>query len=97
MTKAVVLGITPKAIPAWVALCSALDRLAGDGRAPVCEQRPDQWLDHRPAVRREAAAACTWCPAAPACRAFARANRERSGVWGGHDFTPNPATKGRAA
>ena len=79
----------------WIALCTALERMADKGRRPICEQRPDMWQDARPDARMDAAEACGFCPAMASCRAFAQANDERFGVWGGHDFTP--LARGRAA
>lgn len=81
-------GIHPDAVNAWLALADALDRLTDDGRRPVCESRPDQWSgDATPSARADAAEACTYCPVMAACRAFAEANHEPQGVFGGRDFT----------
>lgn len=92
MTKlANVLGIPTDAMPAWLALCAALDRLADDGRAPVCQQRPDQWSDDaRPHARRDAAEGCTFCPALHPCAAFAEAAAEKHHIWGGIDRATRP-------
>ncbi len=82
-------GIRPKAVNAWLALTDALDRLTDEGRSSVCATRPDQWTsDASPAARKDAIEACTYCPVMAACRAFAEANREPQGVFGGRDFTP---------
>lgn len=87
-------GIHPDAVPAWLSLAIALDRMADAGRLPVCKQRPDQWSSDVPEhARKDAAEACHYCPAKSACHAFALANREKSGVWGGHDFTPITTTR----
>ena len=81
-------GIRPEAGNAWQALTDALNRHADDGRQPVCVSRPDQWSSNaRPAQRRDAIEACTYCPVMAACRAFAIANAEKQHVWGGRDFT----------
>src|SRR5436190_1382966 len=89
------IGIRPEAVRAWLTLGDALLRMEHQGRRPVCATRPEDWHDARPDVRAEAADACTWCPARAACHAFATANGERHGVYGGHDFTP--ARKATAA
>lgn len=82
-------GIRREAVPAWVALTAVLEDMADHGQTPVCHQRPEQWSeDATEAARRDAAEACEFCPARHACAAFARANRERSGVWGGLDYSP---------
>ena len=75
-----VLGIAPDAIPAWIALCCALDRLAERGRRPICESRPDQWSSDARATAR-----CGFCPALHPCASYADAADERFGVWGGMD------------
>ncbi len=87
------LGIAPDAIPAWLALCLALDRLAERGRRPVCESSPNQWSgDVRATARRDAAEACMFCPALHPCASYAQAADERHGVWGGTDrgLRPTP-------
>lgn len=95
--KAAVVGIRPEALPAWLSLSAALDRMAEDGQTPVCHQRPDQWSsDASEHARRDAAEACGFCPARSACHAFGLVN-EKHGVWGGHDLTPIPKTKTRKA
>jgi hypothetical protein len=82
-------GIRPEAVNAFQALADALNRMADDGRQPVCKQRPDQWSSDADApARQDAAAACGFCPAQPACLAYALAQREPAGVWGGRDLTP---------
>ena len=80
------LGISTEAVPAWRALCSALDSLADEGRQTLCQQWPDQWAaDATPTARREAAEACGYCPALALCAAYAEAANENYGVWGGID------------
>lgn len=97
MTSAVTLGITFDALSAWAALGDALDRLADDGRAPVCASRPDQWSsDARPSARADAAEACRYCPIRSACDAFATTNFETHGVWGGTDRTRTTSRKAQA-
>ncbi len=84
-------GVRPQAGNAWRALTDALNQLTDQGRQPVCATRPDQWASNAsPAARRDAIEACTYCPVLAACRAFAEANDERQGVFGGRDFTPQP-------
>lgn len=70
MRAATSFGIRPEAINAFLALADALTRMADDGRRPVCEQRPDQWSSDVPLpARQDAAAACVFCSAQPACLA----------------------------
>jgi WhiB family redox-sensing transcriptional regulator len=91
-------GIRPEAVNAFLALADVLNRMGDDGRRAVCEQRPEQWgSDVRAHARQDAAAACGFCPAQPACLAFALAQREPAGVWGGQDFTPAARRKESAA
>lgn len=96
MSRNAVFGIRPEALPAWVSLGLALDDMADQGQTPICRQRPHQWTEDAPEhARKDAAEACNFCPARNACGAFADANHERSGVWGGADYTP--LTKKRKA
>jgi hypothetical protein len=91
-------GIKPQAVNAFLALAESLDRMADDGREPVCMQRPNQWSsDATTPARQDAAAACDFCPAQPACLAYALAQSEPAGVWGGRDFTPKTRRKENAA
>lgn len=97
MTSATTLGISSDALNAWAALSDAIDRLTDDGRRPVCASRPEQWSsDAKPAARVDAAEACGYCPIHAACDAFATANGEQHGVWGGHDRTKTTSRKKRA-
>jgi len=92
---AAVLGIAPETMPAWTALCVALDRLAEAGRTPVCSARPEQWGPDVPAAaRRDAVEACHYCPAMHPCAAYADAADERFGVWGGTDRGLRPTKEG---
>ena len=96
--SAAALSIRPEAVNAWLALSDALNRMTDDGRTPVCVTHPEHWTSDPPDYERIAAAeACTYCPAMAACRAFAEANREPQGVFGGRDFTPIPKTRKKAA
>lgn len=89
-----VFGIRPEAVRAWLTLGAVLDHMDTQGQTPVCTANPDDWsADARPDVRAEAAQACAWCPAQAACHAFATANAERYGVYGGRDFTHTTKTK----
>lgn len=99
MSRAIAsLGIRPAAMNAYLALVDALNRMSDDGRRPVCENRPEQWSsDARPPARQDAAAACVFCPAQAACLAYAIAQSEPAGVWGGRDFTPTAYRKENAA
>lgn len=87
-------GVRPEAVNAFIALADVLNRMADDNRRAVCEQRPEQWSsDVSTHARQDAAAACGFCPAQPACLAYALAQREPAGVWGGQDFTPTRKEK----
>ena len=88
VTTAAILGIRRDAIAAWLAFGAAIERMAEQGRKPVCSQRPEQWFADRPIVRADAAEARLYCPALHPCAAFAQANRERHHVWGGSDLKP---------
>lgn len=89
-----ILGIPFDALPAWLALSAALDRLADEGRVPVCAQRPSQWdQDAKPAARRDAAEACGYCPALHPCAAYADMAKEKHGVWGGIDRSYRPGKR----
>jgi hypothetical protein len=91
-------GVRPEAVNAFLALADVLDRMGDDGRRAVCEQRPDQWSSDATAPeRQDAAAACGFCPAQPACLAYALAQREPAGVWGGRDFTPTTRKRKESA
>jgi hypothetical protein len=94
-------GIPSAAMPAWVSLSTALEHLVEDeGRNPVCATSPDSWsADAKPAVRRQAADACTFCPVQLACAAYAQVGDEKQGVWGGVDRgqRPTPTRKRKAA
>lgn len=82
-------GIRPDAVNAFLALADVLNHMSDDNRRAVCEQRPEQWSsDATPPARQDAAAACGFCPAQPACLAYALAQREPAGVCRGRDFTP---------
>lgn len=87
--RATAFGIKAEAVNAFLALADSLQRLTDDGRKPVCHARPEQWTgDATPTARQDAAEACTFCPVQPACLAYALAQNEPQGVWGGRDFTP---------
>jgi hypothetical protein len=84
MSRFAALGIPTEAVPTWLTLCEALDRLADEKRTPVCAQEPDQWgADATPAARKDAAEACKWCPVVDPCGNFGQF--EKHGVWGGVD------------
>lgn len=88
------LGIRPAALDAWRDLLAALDDMTTRGRRPACTTDPDTWTSHLPNLRRDAAEACSWCPARTACARFADANGEALGIWGGRDCTPRRKPKG---
>lgn len=88
-TTSKLLGIPFDALPAWLALSTALERLADEGRVPVCAQRPEQWSsDAKRTARADAAEACGYCPVLHPCAAYADAAGEQHGVWGSVDRTP---------
>lgn len=98
MSRASAFGIRPEAVNAYLALGHALQPLTDNGRQPVCNTRPEQWTaDATPAARQDAAEACTFCPAQTACLAYAIAQGEPQGVWGGRDFTPTTRKRKDAA
>ena len=87
------LGVRPAAATEWRELCAALDGLLDVGFTVACRAHPESWSsDARPLVRQDAAEACGHCPARCSCLAFAVANREQQGVWGGRDHTPTGRT-----
>ena len=90
------LAIHKEAIPAWHALNGRLTDLADNGAQLPCWTRGDLFVSEEPTERREAAEWCETCPALVACSAFADANRETFGTWGGRDRTPRPKRPSRA-
>lgn len=80
------LGIRPQAIGAWVALHRAI---ADAARPTPCRADPDSWAEPvNPEHADAAAALCQRCPVIDACRRFADANTERTGIWAGTNRTP---------
>ena len=69
MTGPDVLNIT--APPAWMTggVCAQVD--------------PELWFPEKGGSTREAKALCARCPVHPECLAYALANDERFGIWGG--------------
>jgi hypothetical protein len=51
------------------------------------------WTSEKLEERREAARLCQGCPVQAECLAAAQARRERFGVYGGKDLTPNRKNK----
>lgn len=97
-SEAAIFGVRPEAMPAWLSLSRTLEQMTDEGRQPVCVQNPEQWTsDALPEARAEAVEACGYCPAQSTCRAFAIANKEQAGVWGGDDYTPLPRGRRDAA
>ncbi len=78
----IALTVRRAALPDWHALQEAI---AERGPTP-CAGR-DEWTSDDWRVRRYAAAHCAGCPVLTECAAFAVANRETRGVWGGTDRT----------
>lgn len=56
----------------------------GDGPAPDCDQRPDEFVDYevRP-TPEDAEIMCSACPLLTLCRDSARRRKPAWGVWGG--------------
>lgn len=85
--------IAASALPAWQRLQAAL-RAA---KTVPCADR-DEWTSADPEVREWAAWHCAGCDVIAECAAFASANRETAGVWGGVDRTGRvgrPTTVGK--
>lgn len=76
--------IPMRAVAAWRALGAALE-LAG---TVPCTGRL-QWISEAADERSFAAAHCRGCPVITACRIYADTAKEKAGVWGGRDRTPN--------
>lgn len=55
--------------------------------SPCMSSTSNAWLSDNPDERKQAAAACEFCPAVAECFEFARATRAEFGVYGGKDFT----------
>lgn len=77
-----ILGIPPKAIPAWRALAQALD----DCGSVPCEGRAE-WTSESAEDRTAAAHQCARCPVVQLCEAYVIAAKEKHGVWAGKDWT----------
>lgn len=88
MTDRLPVWLKPEAVTAWHHLAGTLAELADAGRTTPCQVDRNPFTDDQPELRREAVAACAGCLAVTACGAFADANREPHGVWGGRDRAP---------
>lgn len=55
--------------------------------SPCMSSTSNAWLSDNPDERKQAAAACEFCPAMAECFEFARATRVEFGVYGGQDLT----------
>lgn len=76
----VVVSVRKSAFDAWGRLQAAMR----DASGPVpCTSRPELWTSDQEADRHLAAQLCARCPVLSECAAFAIANDERFGVWGG--------------
>lgn len=82
--SALVITIRAAALPAWDQLQAALR----DSPPPPCTGDPEAWTSDDMATRAYAARACLRCAVVDQCAAFAEANNETFGVWGGIDRTP---------
>lgn len=80
MRGTVTLAIRVAALEAWDRLQQALR----SSETVPCAGR-DEWCSDDPEQRAAAATACQGCPALAQCNAFAEANGETFGVWGGFD------------
>ena len=68
----------------------ALLEMANRGLRPRCsDYGADLWISERLEERREAAQLCQGCPVQIECLSAAQARREKFGVYGGKDMTPN--------
>jgi len=84
-------GIPVKAEAEWRALEHAL---VGSGAQPPCTGRgADFDAPAASEAAERAAAACWTCPVRSQCLAFAVANGEHHGVWGGHHLQPERPPK----
>jgi hypothetical protein len=77
-------GLRPVAVRAWHALVDALLELHSEGARTPCHDEP-AFLSNDGLDRLMAAKACRHCPVRIPCDAFAEANQEPAGVWGGRD------------
>jgi len=84
-------GIRPSAAADWLRLHQAL---ADADRPAPCTSLPDVWWSDDPELLEQAANLCGRCPVLAECDAFATANKETAGVWGGRSRVP---TRGRPA
>lgn len=55
--------------------------------SPCMASSSNAWLSDNADERKQAVAACEFCPAIRECAEFARATRAEFGVYGGRDFT----------
>lgn len=81
------LGVKADAVGAMTALVLAQRDHADNGQVTACQADPEPFTSDAKEDRAEAAEACMWCPLRAHCLRFAVLNRERHGVWAGHDFT----------
>lgn len=72
-------GVRPDALAEWEALQHALR----DTRTPCMGPDSALWTSDRRGDRKAAARRCGPCAALGVCAAFATANHETHGVWGG--------------
>lgn len=72
-------GVHPDALNAWESLQHALR----DTQTPCMGTDGALWTSDRKGDRKAAARRCGPCTAITACAAFATANHEAHGVWGG--------------
>ena len=82
-------GVRPSASAAWAALDLALA-----GVDPPCKGEPE-WCSDDPGDREAAAHLCQPCPVLALCGAYATANQESFGVWGGRDRTTTTQEEAR--
>lgn len=62
------------------------------GAVPCTAGGPNLWLSEDREEREFAIRLCQECPVKSVCWAQANADKASFGVWGGQDFSPNPAS-----
>ena len=76
-------GIRPEAVLQWRSLVASV---AVQTSPLPCQVDRAPFFGATLAEVRAAQEACGWCPVQRECLAFAAANGERHGVWGGREF-----------
>ena len=76
-------GIRAEAVPAWRSLGADV---AVQTSQLLCQADPAPFFSDDDGDLAAAIDACSSCPIQQPCRAFAVANEERHGIWGGVEF-----------